>query len=188
MQIDARLFKNLTKANADRIARYVIDQAPSMVVRKVYRFIDGNFRAQGWQGRSFQAWKANQRKGTILVKSGALRRSINHTGAGAGAILFYTNVKYAAIHNRGGTINKDVTIRQHTRKITYTDEVSAPRAKALKYVKKQSGEAIVKSHVRRLNLTIPQRQFMPYEGSESPVLNNSIIREINQEIVKILTK
>lgn len=188
MQIDARLFKNLTRANTERIVRYIADQAPGMVVRKVYRFIDGNFRSQGWQGRSFKAWKANKRKGTILVKSGALRRSINHTGAGPGAVLFYTNIKYAGIHNRGGTINKEVTIKQYNRKITYTDEVSAPRAKTLKYLKKQSGTAVVKSHVRRLNITIDQRQFMPYEGNESPVLNNAISREIGQEITKILTR
>ena len=162
------------------------DQAPGMVVGKTLRFIDGNFRAQGWQGKTFERWKANQRNGTILVKSGALRRGTNYTSAGPGAVRFYNNVKYAGIHNRGGTIKKDVRVKAHERRQFYTDEVSAPGARKEKWLKKQTGSSMVSAHGRSMNLTMPKRQFAPYPGSESPVMNKSITRELEREISKIL--
>lgn len=157
-----------------------------MVVGKTLRFIDGNFRAQGWQGQSFVKWPANKRKGTILVKTGALRRGFNYTMAGPGAVKFYNNVKYAGIHNRGGTIRKDVRVKAHKRGMFSRDEVSAPAARKEKWVRQKNGETGVKGHTRKMNLTMPQRQFAPYEGSESPVLNNSIRRELEREISNIL--
>jgi hypothetical protein len=45
----------------------------------------------------------------------------------------------------------------------------------------------VKAHTRVMKTTMPQRQFMPYEGHTSPVLENSIKRELEREFKRILT-
>jgi len=46
---------------------YVYNQFPGMAARKTLQFIDGNFRAQGWQGQTFQPWRKNSRNGTIHI-------------------------------------------------------------------------------------------------------------------------
>lgn len=184
--MNSESFIRASQAQVDRVVSYITNRAPGMIIGKTLRFIDGNFRAQGWQGQSFVPWKKNARNGTILVKSGALRRGINYTGAGPGAVRFYNNVKYAGIHNRGGTINKDVRVKAHKRRILSNEEVSAPGARKEKWVKMKTGTANVKSHIRKMNFTMPQRQFAPYEGSESPILNKSITRELEREVTNIL--
>ncbi len=165
--MDSHSFVRVSRQQVSRIVRYIGDQAPGMVVGKTLRFIDGNFRAQGFQGNKFEPWKKNRRNGTILVKSGALRRGTNYGSAGFGTVRFYNNVKYAGIHNRGGTINKRVQVKAHDRK-------------------KRKGFSPVKAHDRNMNLVMPKRQFAPYPGSESQVLNKAITRELARDINKIL--
>jgi phage gpG-like protein len=157
-----------------------------MVVAKTLRFIDGNFRAQGWQGATFKSWQPIKRKGTILVHRGALRRSPNGT-IGRGYARIYTNVVYADLHNRGGTINTTASVKAFSRRRFFTDEVSAPGARKPKFVRTQTGESEVKAHTRKMKLVMPQRQFMPYEGHGSPVLDASIKRELDKQFKSILT-
>lgn len=160
-----------------------------MVVGKTLRFIDDNFRMQGWQGKSFQKWEPNARKGTILVKNGHLRRGFNYGDAGFGAVRFYNNVKYAAVHNRG--FDARVKVPEHKRaryaksKVFSVNEFTKSGRRKSQTVTNKIGEGTVQAHSRHMK--IRQRQFAPYEGSESPVLNKSITRELEREISKILT-
>jgi phage gpG-like protein len=191
--MEARQFVKQARRQAAAIAFYVDNQAPAMVVRKTLRFVDGNFRAQGWQGSTFQPWKDKQsnkgkkRPGQILVVTGRLRRGLNYSTNGRGEVRFYNNVPYAKIHNEGGTIDKSVSVRGFTRRRFYNDEVSAPGARKEKWTKTHVGDSEVKAHVRKMKIIMPQRQFMPYEGHESPVLTNSIKRELDRDIKKLLT-
>lgn len=185
--MDSRDFTKLSRRQAGRIASYINDIAPAMVVQKTLRFIDGNFRAQGWQGATFKAWqKQKVRKGTILIMTGRLRRGTNYTTNGRGEVRFYNNVPYARIHNEGGTINATQQVRGFTRRRFNTDEISAPGARKAKFAKTQTGESQVRGFTRVMKTTMPQRQFMPYEGHESPVLNDSIKRELEKRIKALL--
>lgn len=180
-------FTKLCRKQAGQIATYINDVAPVMVVRKTLRFIDGNFRAQGWQGATFKPWQPIKRKGgTILIKTGRLRRGVNYTTNGRGEVLFYNNVKYARIHNEGGDINATVNIRGFTRRRFMVDEVSKPGARKPKFEKTETGKHEVKGHTRVMKTTMPQRQFMPYEGHGSPVLDGSIKRDLEREFKRIL--
>lgn len=187
--MDFKNFVSVSKAARLKISRYISDQAPGMVVRKTLRFIDGNFRGQGWQGSSFNRWQPIKRKGTILVKTAALRRSFNYAGAGTGAVRFYSNIRYAYVHNRGfrGTVN----IPAHSRavykksKVMAVNEFTRNGQRKTRTVTNKTGEHQVKAHTRKVNII--QRQFAPYEGSESAILNASITRELEREITKILT-
>jgi hypothetical protein len=184
--MDSVDFTKLSHKQAAEINLYINNMAPAMVVQKTLRFIDGNFRAQGWQGATFQPWAAIKRKGTILVLTGKLRRGTNYTTSGRGEVRFYNNVPYAKAHNEGITINATVNVRGFMRRRFYTDEVSKPGARKPKIEKTQIGESEVRPFTRKMNLTIKQRQFMPYEGHESPVLNKAIIRELEKTIKGIL--
>lgn len=143
-----------------------------MVVRKTLRFIDGNFRAQGWQGATFQPWaptKIPKKGGQILIKTGRLRRGTNYVST-PGQVRFYNNVPYADIHNRGGIISATVNVRGFSR---------------LRLKAKATHE--VKAHTRIMKTTMPQRQFMPYDDHGSTVLDASIMQDLDKEIRKLLT-
>lgn len=167
------------------IHRYVKDDFPRMAMRKSLRFIDGNFRAQGWQGRGFLRWIANQQKTTILTKSGALRRSIQGTSA-EWETRIWTDSPYSRVHNRG--FKGQVTVKAHTRTIyaatiRQTHRYNAngePKTTTIHWV---DGTQQVKSHIRNMN--IPQRQFMPEDINDSPVLFNAIRRDLTTELKRI---
>lgn len=125
------------------------------------RFINGNFRAQGWQGQNFQPWqplKKPRQGGSILRKTGHLAGSFFFT-ISPGQAHVKTLVPYAKAHNEGfkGTVN----IPAHVRKI--------------KTVKGIGKEVDVRAHTRNMNL--PKRQMMPTNVYDSPVFFEAIKRE-----------
>lgn len=162
-------FVSLSRQKAANISKYIDFEAPEMVAQKTLRFIDGNFRAQGWQGSAFKPWAPIRRKGQILVKTGRLRRGTQHITS-PGQVRFFNNVPYADIHNRGGIISASVNVRGFSRI-------------------RLKGKVIqeVKAHTRIMKTNMPQRQFMPYDDYGSPVLDASIMRDLDKAIRKILT-
>lgn len=186
--LDAKKFARALKKNKTQVVNYLNNQAPGMVIRQTLRFIDSNFRLQSWQGTFRKPWRKNLRGGTTLVKTGRLRRSFQYTGAGAGSVRFYSDVPYAYVHNRGfkGTVN----VKAHSRaklqvsKVYAINEFNKNGSRKSKNVTNKIGESQVKAHTRKVNII--QRQFAPYEGSESLTLNKSIERELITEVNKIL--
>lgn len=130
------------------------------------RFVDDNFRNQGWEG---QAWQEST--GTILVKSGDLRRDFS-SEVSPGQVKITNRLPYAIIHNKG--FDGEVSIPQHNRAI---------------YVKsgrntKRTGMITVKAHKRHMR--VPKRQFAPYDGSPSPTLNRIVKNIVLTEFTKLL--
>ncbi len=70
---------------------------------------------------------------------------------------------YAQIHNEGGTINKTVTVKAHSRK-------------------RKGRSENVKSHRRKMNTTLPKRQFI----GEFKMLLYRVERLLQLEMLKIL--
>ncbi|WP_198659605.1 hypothetical protein [Nubsella zeaxanthinifaciens] len=171
-----------------QLSTYLTDRAQGMIINKTLRFVDGNFRAQGWQDSSFKKWRGIERKGTILVKTGALRRSWNYQYATGGGVRFYNNVPYAKAHNEGFT--GTVQVKAHTRnkygksQVFSLTDFNRNGTRKVRTVTNKVGSNQVKAHTRRVHIV--QRQFAPYAGHESQTLNNSIIRELNREINIIL--
>lgn len=130
------------------------------------RFIDDNFRNQSWEG---QAWPASE--GTILVKSGALRRDF-YTERHPGQVKFINRLPYADAHNRG--FEGDVTVPAHQR------AVFSRKGR----LTKRTGTVEVKAYKRHMRL--PKRQFAPYEGHESPTLNKTVNSIIQKRILKYM--
>ena len=171
-------FSQIFRRKEQELKRYVITELPGMAARKVLRFINGNFRAQGWQGQTFEPWKKNTRRGTILIKKGHLRRSFRQEFAG-GTVRTYSTSKYAAVHNRGFSGN--VSIRAHQRRkfeaqSVGTGKLNKSGTERTKIVHVENGRINVKAHTRKMN--IPKRQFMPESWNDSPVLVNAIRRDI----------
>jgi phage gpG-like protein len=80
---------------------------PSRMGDIALRFIDGNFRAQGYQGTSFIRWavrKAQTKKNkgrAILVGSGRMRRGFRKQVRGSAEVAIINDTVYADVHNAG---------------------------------------------------------------------------------------
>jgi phage gpG-like protein len=93
----------------ERKAKMLLLTFPSKAGDITLRFIDGNFKAQGFQGITFMKWairkaasKKDKRKGrAILVNKGRLRRGFRKQVQGAGAVAIINDVEYARVHNEG---------------------------------------------------------------------------------------
>ena len=179
--MDSSEFGKFSAARAATLTRYFNNEGVAVVARETLRFVDDNFRLQGWQGASFQPWKAIKRPGTILVKTGALRRSFNWQNRGNGEIYFYNNLPYAKAHNEGfkGAVN----VRAHSRATYMKTKVSSLSTRKTKTVTTKVRERTVETFTR--NMDLPRRQFAPFEGSESPVLNAAIIKQLAKDITNI---
>lgn len=109
---------------------------------KLNEMFKNNFREQGFFGDKWVATKVsktNKRgKGSILIVTGAMRRSIRCYVSGM-AVVFSSHLPYTALHNEGGSFA--VNVRAHTR------------------TSKKTGESYtVRGHTRQMSM--PQRQFI----------------------------
>ena len=174
----------LTKAK--EVQTYAMTRFPSTAGNIALRFINGNFRAQGFQGASFSPWKKKKKgKGTTLVVTGALRAA-NYYNTQPRQVTLKNNMPYAKVMNEGfkGTVNVSAHNRNRyskmsvgTGKLTKTGK---ERKQTLTY---KSGQSQVKAHTRKMN--IEKRQFMPTRESDSPVLNNAIQRQVARDLEQI---
>ena len=159
--------------------RAVTRDLPLFIGTEAVRFFKDTFNKQGWTGDSgIKKWKARNPKAKrnkgrkILTNTGALKRSIRITQKTATSVTVGTNLPYAQIHNEGGTIKKDVTVKRHSRRMK----------KAFGKKLKQMVLAQVKEHMRKMNLTIPQRQFI----GKSLFFEKRILKQLEYKIKKAL--
>lgn len=145
-------------------------QLPEIVGNAAVNFTDENFDNEGFTDKGLTKWPARKKnpgkKRAILVKTGRLRNSIRYRiekRKSGTAIILFTDVPYAQIHNEGGAINSTVKVNQFSRK------------------SRKGKKHIVKAHSRKVNTIIPQREFM---GS-SEKFNADIIQYIEEALTKL---
>ena len=128
-------------------------------------FSKERFVRKNWVDTSPQAWPKRKAKGrgSLMIRTGRLKRSIRKLVVTNDFILLGTDVPYAQVHNEGGSIKKTVSVRRHERKIS-------------------RGQAKVKAHSRNMNLKIPKRQFI----GNSAILRRRIERLIERDIKQAL--
>lgn len=154
------------------------------------RHFQARFQTSEWEGQAWPdrkrnpAWAYGDRNALadrrLLIKTGRLRRSIRIVSANRQRVVIGTDVPYAEAHNEGFSGEVVQTVKAHTRRRFQTDERSAPRARQAKFVKVQTGEHAVKEHTRRIQQTIPRRQFMGH--------SNRLMQEIDKHIAARLNK
>ena len=148
---------------------------PVLAGNEVVNFSKEAFRKQGWLGVTFQPWrprkashwgKATPRnKGrAILMDKGRLRRSIRVVSATADMVTVGTDVPYAKAHNNGLRLGVIQQVKSFSRK------------------GKGGKVQTVKAHTRRVNMQMPQRQFL----GDSPYQTKRIERVIALTIMKAL--
>lgn len=162
--------------------RAFVRDIPTFIGTEAVRFFKGSFDRQGfideggvekWKPRKAGAKRNKGRK--ILVDKAKLKRSIRITRKTAYSVTVGVDgnsVPYAQIHNEGGTINTTAQVKVHNRRIRQAF------GKKLKKMKTVS----VRSHSRKMNITIPQRQFM----GKSRFFERRIQMQCEQKLKNIL--
>ncbi len=142
--------------------RNIYDDILSDARVKLTEMFKDNFRAQGFFGDKWVATKVsktNRRgKGSILIVTGAMRRSIRSMVRGM-AVVFTSHLPYTALHNEGG--NFAVTVRAHSR----TN-------------RKTGNTYTVRSHSRQMNM--PQRRFIGDHEKVQQALGDIVFRRLQE--------
>ena len=140
---------------------------PDMAGIEAVRFSKQRFVDKNWVNKTTEPWEPRKRKapGSLMVGkgSGRLKKSIRKLSVTANSVTIGTDVPYAQIHNEGGVINKTVTVKKHSRK-------------------RKGRSETVRTHSRKMNTTLPQRQFI----GESEKLMNRIEELLGDEMNTIL--
>lgn len=171
---------------ARQLQNYTQNILPTKQANIIKRFINGNFRAQGWQGTYFKKWKPTKKGGTILIKSGRLRAGTT-VNISAGQVTVQNKMPYASVHNegfKGKVAVKAFTRNKYSKTKIGTGKFTKTGKERQKTVSFKSGETKVKAHKRRINM--PRRQFMPTAKRPSAKLNNTIMKQIEKDIAKIM--
>ena len=135
---------------------------------------DRNFQRKAVFDRPWPPRKHINRKGTLLLVTGKLRRSIR-SRVDTDSVVWETSERYAAIHNYGGTIT--VTARM---KKFFWYKYKATRDDAWKWM------ALMKVGTK---IQIPQRQFLgdhPEVRRRAEAVVQRNITQAAQELVKRL--
>ena len=192
-------FETLVKNCAKQIETYVTTRFPAEAGDTALRFINGNFRAQGWQGETFKPWKKNKRDGTALVKTGKLRSGTFYTSA-VGEVTIKNTLPYAQIQNEGGNAHIPITpkMRKFFWAMYYKEAGKGIKTKTNKkgvtstFQSIDQGKKVNKWRAMALtkkdafDFKIDQRQFAPTDTSQSPVLNNAVMRKVEKALEQIL--
>ena len=125
---------------------------------------DRNFERKAFFSKRWTPRRYHNPKGTLLMVTGALRRSVKAHETDHG-VRFTSNVPYATIHNEGGRGLKPV--KAHYRRT------------------KSGKTASVKAHMRRFDM--PQRQFIG-DGPDTRRIVQSVITDNVTNLANDLAK
>ncbi len=141
-----------------------LKKLPKWAGNATLNFYKDSWRRQGFIDRSFLRWakrKGNESKKArgVLVKSGALRRSLRMSVSGT-VISIHTDMPYAQGHNEGAKITQTVTPRQ--RRFFWAMHYKAKKTKR----DKEAGMWKSMALATTININLPKRQFMDIPGGK----------------------
>lgn len=162
--------------NVNRVINIIPHKAATIAVN----FSKERFVKKNWVDKSEIPWKkTRKRKGSTLIKSGRLKRSIRKVHVGADYAVIGTDVPYAQPHNDGGTIEGVELVRTHKRRA----HKRKAHIRSGKRIKAGNISAhVVKSHKRKYKRTFTQRRFI----GRSQKLTDQIVTMVNLEIKKVV--
>lgn len=142
---------------------------------KATELFDRNFEQQGFFGSKWKQRKNDSDSGRGILMgrgSGRLRKGIRATKRSGNTITWQFDVPYAKIHNEGGTIKTTQNVRPFNRTV---------KGKVQK----------VKSFSRKVNIKIPQRQFIgdhPQLRAAIETIVDRNVKKFNDDLLKNIKK
>lgn len=144
---------------------------------------DRNFERKAFFDEKWPATKFHNRIGSLMMRKGNLRNSINAKVEG-NQIVFTSSMPYANIHNNGG----ELTITDKMKRYFWAKHLEAKKAKAHTEAEQWKAMALKKVGSK---ITIPQRQFIGYhtkvKESVEKIVNKNI-EELNNLIQENLKR
>lgn len=164
----------LTKLN--RLSK-LYQKFPELAAIEAVNFSKERFVRKNWVDKSVTRWRPRKAspewrseeqkraaaRGSLMVKSGRLKRSIRKIKVTRNSVTIGTDVPYAEPHNEGEVINQTINIKTHSRK-------------------RKGRTETVKAHKRKRKITLPERRFI----GESALLLRRVERLVQREINTIL--
>lgn len=123
---------------------------------------DRNFVRKAFFDRPWAPVKAANLRGSLLLRSGALRSSLRYTATDSG-VEVSSDTPYAAIHNEGGVITRDITVTDKMRRWAWArwHTTKDNKFKAM---------ALTRKKRLRQTIRIPERRFV----GEHPKLSKAL--------------
>ncbi len=184
IEFQTDFFEKLKKINKRSFLRRMTDEVGVIAVN----FSKDRFQFKNWINKGgsekWQSRKRPNRRGSTLVISGRLKRSLRKITTGDYYVFVGTDVPYAQIHNEGGEINKTVRVKGFQRKLKIRARKIDRTTGRVRKLKKVVGQMIVnvRSHNRKMNLKMPRRQFL----GDSEFLAKRIEKYMTNQIDKEL--
>jgi len=126
------------------------------------RSIAKNFKAGGRPVRWRRSGRALAEGGKTLVDTARLKNSIAMRVLGK-LLTVGSNVKYARIHQLGGKLDKNVSVKQHYRYITQAFGKDIEGRKVL-----------VRQHQRKQDAYIPARPFLKIQDADMRIIRKIV--------------
>jgi len=152
---------------------------------------DRNFERKAFFDKKWPATKHNYSKGSLLMRSGKLRRSIKSDSKGS-AIRWSSAMPYASLQNEGGEIIATEKMKRFFWAMFYKTNGATNKGKSQRD-KRLQGEAAKWKAMALMKvgtvMTIDQRQFIgwhPMVDRHVKKIANINLKELNQEILKTL--
>lgn len=139
-----------------------------------------NFRRKSFFNEAWKRSASPNKTGSLMVRSGALKKSIRHTKSATG-ILFYSRLPYSQIHNEGGEITVTHKMKRffwamhhkHSGSIKTLKRGGKSKSKSSVYADESAqfwkAMALKKEGSK---IKIPKRQFI----GDHPNFNSKIVR------------
>lgn len=146
---------------------------------------DRNFERKGFFDRKWSQNKLRNRRGSMMIRSGALRRSIKSNIVGD-RIFYNSSVPYANLQNEGGEIKVTAKMKSFFWAMFYK-ATNGSKSGSKQRQKKLGTEAEQWRNLALMKpgqkMTIEQRQFIGEHSHVKKLVNNVIddnLKEINE--------
>lgn len=166
------------RAKLEKLQKALAVQAPKVIAAAAERHFKQSFVNQGFTDSALVKWPKTKggKAGRVLKRTGLLMNSIRIDRADLNVIRIVAGgpqVRYARIHNEGGTIEGTANVRAYDRR--------AHRARTRRGMVMRKA-ASVKAHTRRMLVYMPKRQYM----GKSKVMEVRIREELLKLIARTL--
>jgi phage gpG-like protein len=163
-----------------------VQALPQRIATLAVNFSKERFVKKDWHDTHSEPWlKTRKKKGSTLVASGRLKKSIRKIRVTPTSITIGTDVPYAQIHNDGGEISGTETVKMHSRKAHARKAyVRTIKGKRVRIPKGQVKAHTVKQFSRKYRRKFEKRQFI----GKSAELERRVETLINTELNKAMGK
>lgn len=151
----------------EQMADDILRESAEIIAATAQEYYRDSFRRKDFDGEPWMPAKTPSRRGSLLVKSGALANSIRIAEVSPRRVVISAGgdkVGYAQVHNEGYT--GLVNVPEHTRR-------ARPRSLIPSEGKPVKGEVTVRAHTR--HASIPKRQFMGQSRQLNELIRNRLL-------------